>query len=111
MADLWARSWQLTPNNKEPTNLQAIRLYNEWRKAMSGILALGVRIMDNDDHHLVACRRALDVGWPTIIQPVAIAEGESTLSPTPQGRKRRAQSATPVHEEAVSGLSPGYRTS
>ncbi|KAK8109410.1 hypothetical protein PG999_007547 [Apiospora kogelbergensis] len=107
IADLWARQWQLLPDNNVPANLEAARLVTEWRRAMNSVFLLGRTIMDADDHHLMDCRRALATGFPTIIQPLPPAEGENPLSPTPQGRARRIRSATPFDFGPVSGLSPG----
>ncbi|KAK7973617.1 hypothetical protein PG989_015465 [Apiospora arundinis] len=112
IADLWARWWQLTPNNNPPINPQARYLWTEWRKAMNALGQLAPRIMDPDDHHLVSVRQAAAVGYPNIIPPQPLAEDEAANSPTPQGRARRARSATPFGEpEPLDADSPGYNSS
>lgn len=111
IADLWARVWQLTPNNDGSgsgagvANPRAEYAAREWRRCLgTAVTRLGPIVFDVDDEHLLDARRALEQpdGRPNIIEPRVPAPEDPDLSPgsrTPQGRpmrrRDRTQSAEP----------------
>ncbi|KAK8023536.1 hypothetical protein PG993_011602 [Apiospora rasikravindrae] len=116
IADLWARLWQLTPNNTDPNNQRAVFATIEWRRCLNGACNLGRIVVDPNDWHLVDALRAAASATPVIIDPQTPAPEDPAAAEkavTPDGRFLRsgARTVDPTGSlPMVSTPTPGWKT-
>ncbi|KAK8070379.1 SET domain-containing protein [Apiospora hydei] len=116
ISDLWARIWQLVPDNADANNPRAVYAYNQWRKSITRACNLGRIVMDADDWHLVDARRAAASATPMIVPartpaPEEPAAGETAVTPDGRFLRSGARSVSPTGSQPmVDTQPPGWKT-
>ncbi|KAK7946033.1 SET domain-containing protein [Apiospora aurea] len=116
ISDLWARIWQLVPDNTDANNARAVYAYSQWRKSITRACNLGRIVMDADDWHLVDARRAAASATPMIVEartpaPEDPAARETAVTPDGRFLRSGARSVSPTGSQPmVDTQPPGWKT-